>query len=295
MKIVVIGANGYLGSAITTALAAAGHQVVRAGRDGGEGHGAGEFRVADLTDPATLISAITPDVDVVVHAATPVGDWAVDARAIGTMLDRLAGADRVFVYLSGVWVLGPAGAAPLDEHSRPRPISLVDGREGLEETVLRSDVRGVVVRPGIVHGHGGGIPSLMTDWAQQSRHGRYVADGAEEPTWASVHVDDLADLVRIAVTEAGAGDILHAVAEEAVSVREVAVAADLARGGSGAATAWPLAEASATLGSEFAEALATSQRVTSARAGDLGWMPKGPGLVGDVSAGSYGVVRTEVA
>lgn len=293
MKIVIIGANGYLGSAITAALARGGHQVVRAGRARDGEDRASDFRVADLTNPATLVAAITPDIDAVIHAGAPVGDWSLDASAVAAMLDRLSGTDRAFVYVSGAWVLGSAGTAPLDEHSPTRPIGLVKGRESVEETVLTSRVRGVVVRPGIVHGHGGGIPSLMTTWAAESGHGRYVVEHADPPTWPSIHVDDLADLVGVALTEARASDIVHAVAEEAVSVRDVAVAADLAAGGSGVATAWPLVEASAALGTEFAQALATSQRVTSARSLGLGWAPKRPGLVNDIAAGSYSVATAK--
>ncbi len=298
MKVLIIGANGYLGSAITATLAPAGHDVVRAGRAREEAHAA-DFRVADLTDLTSLASAITPDIDAVVHAGAPTGDWDMDIRAIATMLDQLSGTDQrsatdrlagtgpVFVYVSGAWALGPTRFAALDEQSPPRPISLVKGRETVEEIVLMSPVRGVVVRPGIVHGHGGGIPSLMTSWAREHGHGRYVIDGADPLTWPSVHVDDLAHLVRLALTEAAAGDILHAVAQEAVPVHDVARAAHRAAGGTGMATAWPLAEASDTLGAEFAQALATSQRVTSRRARQLGWNPEGTDLVSDVATGSY--------
>lgn len=63
MKILIIGANGYLGSAITTALARAGHEVVRAGRARGDEEGDADFRAADLTVPASLVSAVTPDIE----------------------------------------------------------------------------------------------------------------------------------------------------------------------------------------------------------------------------------------
>jgi nucleoside-diphosphate-sugar epimerase len=287
MKIVIIGANGYLGSAITSALARAGHEVVPAGRARNGATRGESFRVVDLTDTSTLVDAITPDIDAVVHAGAPLGDWSVDRGAVATMLAQLQGPERRLVYVSGAWVLGPTAGSPLDEKSPPRPIGLVSGRESVEEVVLASRVRGVVIRPGVVHGHGGGIPSLMTSWAAENKHGRYVVERTDAPTWAAVHVEDLADLVGLALTEARRGDILHAVAEEAVSVRDVAVAADLATGGSGVATAWPLAEASVSLGDDFARALATSQWVTSARGRELGWVPKGPGLVGDVATGSY--------
>ena len=286
MKILIIGANGYLGSATTSALARAGHEVVRAGRRRSGEKNDAVFRVVDLADPASLVSATTPDIDAVVHAGAPLGDWSVDRAAVSTLLAQL-GSERRLVYVSGAWVLGRSTTSPLDEQSPPRPISLVSGRESVEEAVLTSDARGVVIRPGIVHGHGGGIPSLMTGWAAETGHGRYVAEHSDAPTWAAVHVEDLADLVGLAVTDARRGDILHAVAEEAVPVRDVAVAADLATGGSGVASSWPMAGASATLGPDFAEALATSQWVTSTRARELGWAPERPGLVDDVARGSY--------
>ena len=195
MKILVIGANGYLGSAITTALARAGHEVVRTGRTGNGEEGDAMFRVLDLTDPASLISATTTDIDAVVHAGAPLGDWAADRAAVSALLSQLRGRERRLVYVSGAWVLGPSTSSPLDEQSPPRPISLVHGRESVEEAVLTSRACGIVIRPGIVHGHGGGIPSLMTGWAAEAGHGRYVAESSDAPTWAAVHVEDLADLV----------------------------------------------------------------------------------------------------
>ena len=179
MKILVIGANGYLGSAVTTALAFAGHEVVRAGRARAGEDGDPNYRILDLSDPASIVSATTPDLDAVVHAGAPLGDWAADRAAVSALLSQLRGRERRLVYVSGAWVLGPSTSSPLDEQSPPRPISLVSGRESVEKAVLTSRARGVVIRPGIVHGHGGGIPSLMTGWAAESGHGRYVAESSD--------------------------------------------------------------------------------------------------------------------
>jgi nucleoside-diphosphate-sugar epimerase len=290
MKIVVIGATGYLGSAISAALAGAGHHVVRTGRNPVPDTGEGAVHAVDLADPASLHRVVTSDVDAVVHAGAPLGDWSADADVVADLLGRLR-EDAAFVYVSGAWVLGPS-STPLDEQAPPRPIAIVKGREEVEELVLESPGRGIVIRPGIVHGAGAGIPALMTAWAAESGHGRYVAAGGDVPTWASVHVDDLADLAVLAVTGARAGDVLHGVAEEAVPLHEVAEAADLAAGGTGVAGPWPLDEAAATLGPDFAGALGTGQHLVSRRAAELGWAPRRPGLVSDLRDGSYAARAT---
>src|SRR5439155_24169038 len=110
--------------------------------------------------------------------------------------------------------------------------AIVDGRDEVERTVLDAaaeDVRGVVIRPGIVHGAGGGIPGMMIGWAAEHGAGRYV--GAAGTRWPMVHRDDLAELFVAAVDKARPGTILHGVTEPAVPVEDLARAADLAAGG----------------------------------------------------------------
>ncbi|MFC5828116.1 hypothetical protein [Nonomuraea insulae] len=87
---------------------------------------------------------------------------------------------------------------------------------------------------------------------------------------------------------AAPGAILHGVGEEAVRVSDVAVAADLAAGGPGRALAWPVAEAAAEIGEQYAASLALDQAISSARTRQaLGWTPARPTLVEDLSQGSY--------
>lgn len=282
MKVLVIGGTGYIGSAVVRRLEAAGSTPVVLVRDGFPAPDGVEGRVGDLADAGSLRTAVAPDIDAVVHAATPTGDWDVDREAIETLLDALGG--RALVYLSGVWVLGPGDG--LTEGSPTDPIPIVSGRPALEDVVLRAtDARGVVVRPGIVHGDGGGIPSLMIGWARESGTGRFVGDPAVR--WPMVHRDDLADLVVLALETAPAGTVLHGVAEPAVPVLELAIAADVAAGGDGRASAWPVADAAAVLSEPFAEALALGQHVLAPTAQALGWAPRRPGAVADVRDGSY--------
>ena len=283
MKVMVIGGTGYIGAAVVRRLGAAGHVPVRAVRDPRTAPDGVESRVADLTDPASLRAAITTDIDAVVHAATPTGDWDADLEAVTALTGSLAG--RALVYLSGVWVLGSPGH-PVDESAPPRPTELVSARPRLEEHVLETvGVRGVVIRPGIVHGAGGGIPAMLVDWARHAGTGRYVGD----PTvrWPLVHVDDLADLVTLAAELAEPGTVLHGVAESAVPVSALAAAADVAAGGTGRSESWPQDEAAADLGKPFAAALALDQEVLAVAARALGWTPSRPDAVTDIANGSY--------
>lgn len=276
MKVLVLGATGYIGSVLAERLAERGHEVIALLRPKARDAAVSvEVRNGDLYEPETLAKAVTPDVDVVVHAATPTGDEAVDVAAV----EALAGAGARLVYTSGVWVLG-ATTEPAGEDAPLNPIALSGYRPRLERLVL--DAGGVVVRPGIVYGRGSGIPTLLTAPGQED--GRYVHAGGPVPTWATVHVDDLADLFVLAVEKAEPGSVFNAVAEESVSVADDAAAA----GRTGKAVPWPIDEASEVLGRPFAEGLALSQVVSGDLARKvLGWSPSRPGIVEDVRSGSY--------
>jgi NAD(P)-dependent dehydrogenase (short-subunit alcohol dehydrogenase family) len=78
MNILLIGATGYIGSAVANHLTAAGHQVVGLSPSGGD-------RTGDLKDPDSLTRAVTPDIDAVVNLAPPTGDASVDAAAMAAL------------------------------------------------------------------------------------------------------------------------------------------------------------------------------------------------------------------
>lgn len=289
MNILVFGAAGYVGSAVTDRLLAAGHEPVAVVRGGRSRDLAGMMtQPADLADPGSVGAVITPEIDAVVHVAAPGGDWDAEQAAVEAMLAALAGTGRALIYTSGVWVLGATGPAGADENSPANPAAISAGRPAIERRVLAAagrGVRGAVIRPGIVHGRGGGIPALMVEWARQAGTGRYVGDPGTH--WPMVHLDDLADLFLLAAEQAPAGWLVHGVAEPAVAVTSLAQAADLAAGGPGRCAAWPAAEAASTLGVPFAQALALDQTVHTTRAAALGWRPGRIGAVDDLRSGSY--------
>lgn len=77
-------------------------------------------------------------------------------------------------------------------------------------------VRSTVIRPGVVHGRGGGIPATLVGLASEHGGGRYIRP--DDVRWPMVHVADLADLYVAVLDRAPAGTVFHGVAEELVPV-----------------------------------------------------------------------------
>lgn len=285
MRVLLTGATGYVGSAAAEALRAAGHEVAglaRSDEAAARLEAAGlAARRGDLAEPESVAPAVA-DADALVHAAALAGD--VDAAAVGAMLRMLEGTGRPFVYTSGAWVLGSTRGAAADEDAPTRPAELVAWRPAVEDAVRSAsarDVRGVVLRPTVVYGRGGGTPGTMARSARRRGVVRYVGDGSQR--WPFVHVDDLAELYVLAL-DAAPGTLLHASAGASVPARAVAEAAAAPWGAR--AEAWPLDPARATLGA-YADALALDQQVSAERALRLGWAPHRPDVLWELREGSY--------
>src|SRR5439155_1158122 len=109
--VLLIGASGYVGSALAERLTAEGHEVVALARPGSTSPAVPfERRFGDLKVPASLTAAVTDDIDGVVHAAASTGDARMDAAAVAALTKAMHGTIRPFVYTSSLWVLGAAGA-----------------------------------------------------------------------------------------------------------------------------------------------------------------------------------------
>lgn len=292
MKVFMTGATGYIGSTVSDALSREGHEVTGLARSGSSADdlAARGHRVTrgNLREPEGWSDA-AGEADAVVHVGNTGDEDAgeVDAGVVEAVLDALEGSEKPFVYTSGIWVLGDIGEAPADEDAPTDPSPLVAWRPALEEKVIDAASRGVggvVVRPAIVHGRGGGIPAMLVEEARESGGVRVVGDGRQE--WPMVHVDDLADLYG-RLLDAPAGSLYHGADGPSWQARDLAAAAGIAAGGDGRVEPWSLEEAREALG-PFADALALSQRVSGRRARDtLGWTPEGPSVIQELLAGSY--------
>ena len=266
-KVVVLGATGYVGSAITASLSQRGREVRGLGRAD-----------VDIRRPETIAPALE-GADAIVHAAIDASPEAaeIDRRLVEWVLDRLEGSSTAFVYTSGAWVLGDTHGAVADESSATDPPAIVAWRPSVERLVV--DAGGWVIRPGIVYGGGGGLIGMLFASARDEGAVRIVGDGRNH--WPLVHREDLGDLYAKVIEERPDEHILHATDGTLFNVRRIADALSRAAGTRGRVLSTPLAHARASLG-PLADALALDQRVSSARARhSVGWSPRHRSIIAE--------------
>jgi nucleoside-diphosphate-sugar epimerase len=273
MKIFVTGATGYIGGVLVERLRGFGHQVIGLARSEAARRkleAAGVLSApGDLRDTASIARGAR-EADAAIHLAMEhSADTAeLDRAAVNAMLEEYRLTGRTLIYTSGVWVLGDTGGVEADEETPLRPAPLVAWRPAVEQLVLHAQgPRGIVIRPAMVYGRGGGFVGDFARQARERRAVRIVGNG--ENRWPFVHVEDLADLYVLALG-AQAGSLYYASAGPSVAVKDVAAAAAHGAPVEGI----PVDEARRALG-PVAEALVLDQLVSSRKAArELGWSPK---------------------
>lgn len=292
MKVFLTGATGYIGSAVSEKLLAAGHEITGLARSEEaarklEASGASAWP-GELHDSENISRAVRA-ADGVIHMASTGGPDAAqaDAQAVDAILDALDQTSKPFIYTSGTWVLGNTNDRVADEETPLDPTPLVAWRPAQEQRVLAaaaSGVRSIILRPGMVYGRGGGSVGEMIQSGHEKGTVRFVGTG--ENRWSLIHVDDLADLYVKALEKAPAGTLLMVAAGESMRVREIAEAASHAAGAGGRVESWPVEQARELLGL-YADALVLDQQVSAAKATQLlGWTPKAPSLLEELAQNS---------
>ncbi|MFJ4919526.1 NAD-dependent epimerase/dehydratase family protein [Streptomyces sp. NPDC088725] len=291
MQIFLTGATGFVGSAILRQLTAKGHQVtalVRSEASAAKVTEAGATAlIGDITDIAWLTGKIAAT-DGAIHAASP-GDatsQAVDTAVATAATTAFAGTGKPYVHTGGIWVYG--NGAALTEDSPIDAPALTAWRPEVERIALGGqDVRGTVVVPAVVYGHGGGIPNVISG-AERTETGTLTLVGDGSQHWTTVHADDLADLFVRALENGRAGS--HYIGSDGrnPTVRELGEAASRASGGAGAVRPATVQETRERLGELFADALLLDQQASASKARtELGWQPTRPSLVEELETGSY--------
>ena len=146
-------------------------------------------------------------------------------------------------------------------------------------------MRTATVRPGTsVHGEGDhGFVPVLIDIARTKGVSAYIGDGSNR--WPAVHRLDAANLYRLALEDAPAGSVLHAIADEGIATREIAEVI-------GRHLELPVvsiapedaAEHFGWMGMFFGIDAPASSALTQER---LGWRPVRPGLIEDLEQGHY--------
>lgn len=296
MKIFVTGATGFIGSALTPQLIAAGHQVLgmtrsKAGEEKLRAAGAEPF-YGDLNDLDSMRKGAAA-ADAVIHLAFQhdfanfVANCALDTAAVRAIGEVLLGSSRPFLVTSGVLIARPNPGHPATEDDPPVSSTLVPraASEEAVDTFVQQGLRAAVVRLPQVHDTTrAGLISYWIPAARASGEVNYIGDGANR--WAAAHVSDTAVLYRLAIEKLEPGVRYNAVGEEGIPAKDIA--AVLARG-----LKLPLAsiapeQATAKmgfLGMFMGRDGVASSAKTQAR---LGWKPTGPGLLEDLERFEYG-------
>lgn len=297
MHVFVTGGTGQTGPAIVSELVGSGHQVTGLARSDAsaarlEALGATVFRGS--TDDLDRLAVGASSADGVVHMANG-GDFSDPAsmtrrevaaiRALGT---ALVGTGKPLVSTSGTLVLPPGRIR--SEHDTADPDSVGSLRiPGEQACVSFADrgVRAIVLRLApTVHGprDHGFIPMLIAA-ARTSGVSAYIEEGSNR--WPAVHRLDAANLFRLALEKAPAGQIVHGVGEAAVPFRSIAE--KIAEKLSVPARSISAEAAAAHFSNPFmALVFGTDAPVSSTHTQQLlGWAPNHRSLLEDLDQGDY--------
>jgi nucleoside-diphosphate-sugar epimerase len=229
MRVFITGATGFVGSAVVQDLLKHGHTVVGLSRS--EGNAAklkaagAEVLPGDLTDLESLKKGAAES-DGVIHCGF-IHDFqrfaevcAIDAEAIKTMGDALAGTNKPLIVSSGVAIISPGKLATEDMKSPEVPgFPRVSEKVAFEQ--IEKGVRAMAVRlPPTTHGDGDhGFMTILIGVAKEKGYAAYVGEGSN--VWPATHRFDAAQVYRLALEKGKAGMSYHAIAEQGVTFKEI--------------------------------------------------------------------------
>lgn len=294
MDVFVTGASGWIGSASSAELLAAGHRVrglARSERSAEALRAAGVEPVAGDLDTLDVLAAEARRADAVLHLGNK-HDFDNQAEmnrteraAVETFVTALDGTGKPFLLASGTAIPTSGPLTELMANPTSGPDAPRGGTENLALDHVGRGVGSVALRfAPTVHGPGDhGFVARLVEIAREHGAAGYEGDGSNR--WTAVHRRDAARLVLLALERAEPGTIVHAVAEEAVTSRSIAEAI-------GAALGLPTVSVDPAdvmshfgwLGWIYGMDLPATAQLTRER---FGWHPVEATLAEELAAGAY--------
>ena len=208
-----------------------------------------------------------------------------DRAAIDAFADVLQGTGGPLLIASGTLGLAP-GRVGTEEDMPSAGVHPRIANAAYTLGLADRGIRSMVVRfAPTVHGAGAdhGFVAVLARIAREKRMSGYIGEGHNR--WPAVNRLDAGKLVQLAIDKATPGSVLHAVAEEGVATRDIAMA--LGQFQDVPVESIPVDRAQAHfdwLGMFFgADAPASSARTRS----QLGWEPTHGTLLDDIATGHY--------
>ncbi|HEU4800627.1 MAG TPA: NAD-dependent epimerase/dehydratase family protein [Gemmatimonadales bacterium] len=249
MRILVTGADGFVGGCLLPRLAAAGHEVIATARPASDGHRAeaASWIPLELDDPESIAGALAEPVDAIVHLAAvasnaearrdPGRAWSVNAAgtarlaAAAAALKDAGGHDPLFLLVSSGEVYGSGPPVPRREDEPVRPQSpYAASKAGAELAVLetgrRTGLRVIVVRPfqhtGPAQSNRYVVPALARRLLEARAAGqRTVRTGSLEPVRDILDVRDVVDAYLLLLERGVPGTIYNVARGEGVALRDL--------------------------------------------------------------------------
>jgi nucleoside-diphosphate-sugar epimerase len=283
VKVLVTGASGFLGGVVCEELLGRGHSVGALVRRPGSEPVGTEPVAGDLTDAASLTSAVEASrPECVIHLAAEIASQRderriQDANVEGTrrlIASCEAAGVRRILFTSTV-VTGDAHGELLDE-TTALPVETAYGRSKQEgERLLReSSLEDVIIRPSHVYGPGGWFVEEFVE--RLRKPGRFAVIGSGENLWDVVRVEDVASACADAAERAPAGSLFHVADDEPITFGDFVGLAATALG-TGPPRRIPAWLARIAAGADPVLAVTRSARSSNARIkSELGWAPRYP-------------------
>jgi nucleoside-diphosphate-sugar epimerase len=288
MRVLVIGASGFLGGAVALRLLRAGHAVSALIRDASRAAPLEEagFAIRDgsLDDAPQLVRAIA-DADAVINAAD--SDHAAGVHAV---LRAIEGTRKTFIHTSGISVVadraaGSTSGAIFDETTALQPLPERAARHAVDLAVRAAGgCRPVVICCPLVYGAPAwsGRESVQLPHLVKDARGRGVARyvGAGLARWSHAHVNDIAEAYAAALAKGQPGALYH---PENGEIAWGELAALIGRVLGVPAQSWTLDAAVEAWGPRALWTYASNARTRGVRIrADLGWAPRIDAIEADI-------------
>ncbi|SMH50999.1 Nucleoside-diphosphate-sugar epimerase [Rathayibacter oskolensis] len=291
MRVLITGASGAIGRAVTEELVSHGHEVLGLARSEVAAQAvttAGGSPVRGGLGDLDVLAAAAREADGAIHLAFS-NDFsdldrsiAEEGAAMDAVAEALVGTGKPFSIVSGTTFSEGRVATEHDPLSTTGPV----GGRGVNAArilgLASQGIRTTAVRlPRSVHERAVayGFAGLLIQAAQRSGVSAYVGDGSQR--WPAVHRRDAASLFRLMIERGEAGTAVNAVADEGDTMLDIAT---VIGGQLGVPVRQVPTESFGPLGQIFA----MDQPASSAWTRETyGWRPTHPSLLSDLEAGDY--------